>query len=215
MKSLAYKRLLEDSLAEATFAGALRAYRVSGNLTHIRANQALARTPDDRRRLEEIAVGHASTPGRFFRVGITAHHGQPSRDEITHAGYFALYTMTGSVPIQGVITVQRATDAPGPLALGQYRVHVEAVLKTRLSQERSSGMLGSGSTVSDETVVRRVSVLVSAPTMSGSASVDFGALTAVRLKRGSAEGYEKAWISEEPVIQVTVVGVDVISGDSK
>lgn len=215
LKMLARQRLVDDSLTEKTFGGVLRAFRVTGDLHHVRSNQVLARTPDDRRRLEEVAVAHTATPGRFFRVAVAPSHGQPSRDETTHAGIFALYTLTGSIPTQAVVTVQRAADAPGVLSLGQYRVHVDAVLKTRMGKEQRSGMLGNADSDNERTAVRRVSVLVGPPTMSGAATVNFGPVSAALFKRGSAGGFEQEWVSVDPVIQVTITGVDVIAGDWK
>ncbi len=213
LRDLTRRRLMEESLAEKTFRGALRAYRVSGDISHIRTNQNLARTPDDRRRLEEIVVGNTSTPGRFFHLGISASHGQPSRDESNHLGILALYTMTGAIPIQGVVTVQRALDAPGQLALGKYRVHIEAVLKARMSVERRSSVLGNANGTNDQTISRRVTVVVGPPSMMGTASIDFGSLNVVRMQRGSAGGYDQEWLRDDPVVQVSIVGVDVIQGD--
>ena len=156
---------------------------------------------------------HTATPGRFFRLSVAPSHGQSSRDETTHAGIFALYTLRGSIPTQAVVTVQRAADAPGQLLLGQYRVHVEARLSVRMGNERRSGMLGNAESDSDSAAVQRLSVLVGPPLMAGTATVNFGQVLAVSFKRGSAGGYAQEWVSEDPVVQVSITGVDVIAGD--
>ena len=215
MRALAQQRLIDDSRAERSFSGALRVYRVTGDVGHVKANQALARTTDDRRRLEEFAVTHTATRGRFFRVSVAGEHGKPSTSETSHAGLFALYSLTGSIPTRGTVAVQRAPDAPGQLSLGQYRVHLEVVLKVRVNLERRSGVLGNADQVAEREMMRRVSVLVRPPEMSGTASFDFGAVTSAQMQRGSAGGFDQEWIAEDPIVQATIVGVDVLSGDAK
>lgn len=213
MQAASRTRLLDESLRERSFAGGLRAFRVTGDLSYVVSHQSLARTPTERRQLEEIAVARTATPGRFFSVSVSASHGAAERDETRHAGYLALYTMTGTIPAEAVVTVQRAVTAPGPLALGRYRVHVQAELRARVALQRRSGIQGNENSTNEQVYRQRTSVVVGAPSMTGSVGIKFGDITAVRMKRGAAGGFEHEAIDGDPVIVVTVVGVDVLEGE--
>ncbi len=114
LRDAAKVHLIEESLRQGTFGGAIRAYQVSDDVNHVAKAQHLAKTKEEKLELERVAVEVTALPERFLDVTFESSVGSPSRQEQKHMGILAQYTMHGSVPVRGSVVVQRAKNPPGP-----------------------------------------------------------------------------------------------------
>lgn len=211
LRELAKTRLVQESLKQGSFAGAARAYRVSGDLDHIARRQHLARSPPERLELETLAVQATVRPATLVALSFDGRVGAGRETEEAHAGLFALYSKYGHVPVAGTLTVQRAKDSPVAMRLGRYRVNVALEMTYTRKFERKSRMLGNADRSTQERVLRRASVVIEPGAFVGKADVSFGNLVAARLQRGSQGGVEQEWIDGDPMVLMTVESIEPLN----
>lgn len=203
MRLLARQRLLNESLREGTFAGILRVYRVTKDMSYVAKGQSLATSPEDLLSLEQLAVQHTVAPSRFFDVKFNPRIGNPSRSESTHMGFFALYSLFGHLPISGTIELRRASNAPAQLSLGSYKVSIEIVVNY---DEEIVGRTSK----SPRQMNKLVTLVINPAAMAASANVDFQ-LQAAMFKRGAGFGSnEQEYIVSDPVVSWKVSKIEVM-----
>lgn len=204
------ERLIHDSLAEHTFSGNMRAYRITDDIALVAAAQHQASTQDERLLLEQTAIRHAAAPSRFFDVALKARAGTPSKSEEQHMGVFALYSMYGHIPVTANIEVTRAANGPGKVVLGTYRITLQLELRHERRNMRQSSWLGNADERVQRSVSREVTVILRPSDQRATVTADFGNLEAVRIKRGSQGGLDQEYISSDPKITCRITKVEAI-----
>lgn len=206
----ALARLRADYTQRREFAPLLRLYEITKDVALLKAAQPLARSPDDRRRIEQAAVLLTRYPGRLFDVRGSFSGGQVTSEVQENMGVLSAFTVHVLKPVRGGVAVKLRPDSPLRLRHGRYRITVDVELNIRRDEELRSTFLGDKNNRSDITKATAVQVTLGPPNYDGVATFDFGTLRLGYLQSGARGGYTAVRLLDDPVVSLRARSVDVL-----
>lgn len=204
VRDTAFARLRTDYLQRREFAPLYRLYKLRDDISLIKAAQGFARSADDRRKLEEIAVAKAKNPRRIFDVSGEFASTSVTSNVKENMGYFANFTVNVFKQIRGTVNVKLRPDSPLKLRHGRYTAWVDVGLYVPRDEELRSGILGNKNTSPNILKSETVSVTLSPPHYEGAVSFDFGNLNVGYFQSGSMGGYTAIRLTEDPRAQLNI-----------
>jgi hypothetical protein len=195
------------------FADAAAIFDATKDWSFANAMQGMARTQDERRALEEIAVQVLPDPSSLFDVKFTFNTQEPQRTEQRHLGVFALYTVSLRSRKSGTLELASAKDAPLRLQYGKYRVQASIAYQFPTKFVRESSVLGNAQRVDRVYKTLSVSVPIEVRpdgSIQGLAAVDFGIHDVMVYQRGSRGGLDVTFMSDNAEVLVTIQSLEVI-----
>jgi hypothetical protein len=195
------------------FADAAAIFDATKDWSFANAMQGMARTQEERRALEEIAVQVLPDPSSLFDVKFTFNTQEPQRTEQRHLGVFALYTVSLRSRKSGMLELASAKDAPLRLQYGKYRAQATIAYQFPTKFVRESSVLGNAQRV--DRVYKTLSVSVPIEirpdgSIQGLAAVDFGIHDVMVYQRGSRGGLDVTFMSDNAEVFVTIQSLEAI-----
>lgn len=203
------QRLLDENLKLGTFQGYLRASQVSENPRYVADHQDLAKTAEDKKRLEQTIVLYSDANQLFNSNFKATHLGSIAKKHINHPDVFNDSSDEDKQEIAGVLSVFRAKKTSKLIVLGNYRLTVKITAHLPSRYTRTSKVLGKADKNLDYTEDKEAVIDIAPPNMSAQRNIDLGQVELGVIKYGSFGGIEERKATQAPSFTTKIVKVEV------